>query len=120
MSDNLIPKLEDMPTEVLEAVPCMSEQKLDAIAAIAANPDAVMDLWWSACGDGWAVPDDLPAKFLRLVLQEAENGGQRLVYARCDHCDPQECVGGSALGNWHTYPCPECQVPEEEKEERKK
>lgn len=44
--------------------------ELKAIRDLASNPEAAMDLWWEACDDVWAVPDDLPAKFLLHVLKQ--------------------------------------------------
>lgn len=42
------------------------------VRRIAENPERAMDLWWKACNDEWAVPDDLPAKFLNAVLLAAK------------------------------------------------
>lgn len=33
------------------------------------NPEAAMDLWWTVTGDDWAVPNDLPARFLKAALE---------------------------------------------------
>jgi hypothetical protein len=27
--------------------------------------EALIDLWWTTCGDSWAIPDDLMVKFGR-------------------------------------------------------
>lgn len=32
----------------------------------------LMDLWWTASDDGWAVPEDLPKKFLAAVADQIE------------------------------------------------
>jgi hypothetical protein len=41
--------------EALKAVGSLSEEE-------------AMDLWWEACSDEWAVPDYLPAKYLKHVV----------------------------------------------------
>ena len=49
------------------------------IESLTKREQAAMDLWWRASGDDWAVPDDLPGKFLREVLRAArlrEQGGE--------------------------------------------
>lgn len=44
--------------------------ELDRVLAIADDEMAAMDLWWRVCGDAWAVPGDLPARFLRAAQGE--------------------------------------------------
>jgi DNA-directed RNA polymerase specialized sigma24 family protein len=52
----------------------MPEQQpvIDYIESLTRRPQAAMDLWWSASGDDWPVPDDLPGKFLAGVLEAAD------------------------------------------------
>ena len=46
----------------------MREEIAAEIAGI--SEEAAMDLWWEACDDGWAVPDDLPSRYLKHVMRE--------------------------------------------------
>ena len=46
-----------------------TEQEVrEEIAGI--SEETAMDLWWEACDNGWAVPDDLPSKYIKHVVRE--------------------------------------------------
>lgn len=47
---------------------------LDDLERMASRPDRAMDVWWTTTGDDWAVPNDLPAKFLKAALDEVRRG----------------------------------------------
>ena len=59
----------DTADAVLALLPGKTEQGVrEEIAGI--SEETAMDLWWEACDDGWAVPDDLPSKYLKHVVRE--------------------------------------------------
>lgn len=45
-----------------------TDEFLELLSGI--SEETHMDLWWEACDDGWAVPEDLPKKFFDHVLRE--------------------------------------------------
>ncbi|MFT4081163.1 MAG: hypothetical protein QM638_01125 [Nocardioides sp.] len=77
-------KAQDAEAEKAAAVAAERERVLGEIERLSER--AAVDLWWTACDDGWPVPDDLPAKFLRTVIRALrgaldqadlrENGGE--------------------------------------------
>ena len=70
----------DEADRILALFPGRTEQEVrEEIAGI--SEEAAMDLWWEACDDEWAVPDDLPSRYLKHVVREmlryAARGGAR-------------------------------------------
>lgn len=54
--------------------------KLDRLKWFGESEPAAMDVWWESCDDAWAVPEHIPATFvrhlLRTILADTDEGGQ--------------------------------------------